>query len=185
MQKPHFNLLSFLLIAALAAMAIYYALHKRIVKAYRFLPSGPGAYKNRELGQVQHIVIHHTSSDSDTLLSVTQYHASPNHICPNGCPGISYHYVIDGNGVIYQTQPLDKVSYHVGGHNTTSIGVGLLGNFDAREVPQRQYVALIRILRRLVRKFPTAKIGGHRDLKDSTICPGRFEIGRAPCRERV
>ncbi|MEO0625479.1 MAG: peptidoglycan recognition family protein [Bacteroidota bacterium] len=130
-------------------------------------------FSNRSLSDIWEIVIHHTAGPEDeTPASIAAYHSGPNHICDEGCPGISYHFLIDRSGRIYQTQPLTKVSYHTSGRNTNTVGVCLIGNYNHLELTPGIRDSLRYTIRHLNKKvgrelFVTA----HRDHR-STSCPG-------------
>ena len=44
-----------------------------------------------------------------------------------GFKGIGYHFLIQPDGAIVETRPVDQVGAHVKGHNTGSLGIALAG----------------------------------------------------------
>lgn len=98
-------------------------------------------YSPRKRTQIERVVIHHSA----TVQKVISREATIRHITAIarghralGWPGIGYHYVIGPGGLIYQTNRLETVSYHVGGHNTTSVGVCMLGDFTRSDPTENQ-----------------------------------------------
>lgn len=139
------------------------------------LPVHPSRrYDRRQLSQIREIIVHHTAGpDTQTPEAIARYHVQPgNHICADGCPGIGYHFLIDSRGTAYQVNDLENVSYHVSGHNTTGIGISLIGTFDDAAPAQAQYQTLIRLIRWINRKLGRyLEIHGHREFSNKS-CPG-------------
>lgn len=88
-----------------------------------------------------------------------------------------YHYYVTRDGHITQTRHLQLPGAHARGYNAHSIGVCYEGGLDARgetadtRTPA-QKKSLLRLLRRLKRDYPQARIVGHRDLPHvSKACP--------------
>ncbi len=124
-------------------------------------------YSRRELLDIDQIIIHHSATTSGTPASFAKWH-----VHERGWPGIGYHYVIQKDGTIYQTNDLDVVSYHTSGQNTRSIGICLTGNYDKQTPPAiqlQQCAQLITALDELL--FNDLIIFGHRDFSTKT-CPG-------------
>lgn len=86
----------------------------------------------------------------------------------------SYSYVIHPDGTVLEGAG-DHVGVHTAGHNSTSVGICFIGNFE-NEVPTRAALDschdLIRVLKfgGLVTTRP--RVRAHRSVK-STACPGR------------
>ena len=80
-----------------------------------------------------------------------------------------YHYYITRDGRTYQTRHEQLVGAHAVGYNQHSLGVCYEGGLDEHgnatdtRTP-RQKRALLRLLRRLKKAHPDARILGHRDL---------------------
>lgn len=92
-----------------------------------------------------------------------------------GWSGIGYHYVIYLDGSIHKGRDIEKVGAHCTNHNKNSIGVCYIGGCDKDMNPkdtrtQEQKDALIEILTRLKKRYPDAKIYGHRDFANKA-CP--------------
>lgn len=82
----------------------------------------------RQLAQINKIIIHQELAEG-SIESVNAYHIKPNHISPQGCPRICYHYGIRKNGEIAQLNELSSIVWHTSGQNTNAIGIMLVGNF--------------------------------------------------------
>lgn len=118
------------------------------------------------------IVVHHTGIGGNNDLCAMDIHRM--HL-RNGWSGIGYHLFVRRDGLAETGRPLDQIGAHAYGHNQTTIGICLAGNFD-RETPTDGQLAsaaeLIAMLCRLYGLKPNGgAIVGHRDL-DPTDCPG-------------
>ena len=88
-----------------------------------------------------------------------------------------YHYYITRDGQTYQTRHEQLVGAHAKGYNAHSLGVCYEGGLDANGKPAdtrtpKQKRALLKLLRRLKKEHPDARILGHRDLPDvHKACP--------------
>lgn len=88
---------------------------------------------------------------------------------------VSSHFLIRRDGAIVQFVPCGRRAWHAGVSNWQgrercndfSIGIELEG-CDSRPFDDRQYAALVRLTRRLRRRYPIRHIVGHTD-----IAPGR------------
>jgi AmpD protein len=95
---------------------------------------------------------------------------------------VSAHFLIRRDGSIIQFVPCGKRAWHAGASswqgrnacNDFSIGVELEGS-DHVPFSDAQYVALVRLTRRLQRAYPIRAIAGHAD-----IAPGR-KTDPGPC----
>ncbi len=140
------------------------------------LPIHPKArYGSRELDNIQRTVIHHTAvrpKRTDKLYTEQHIAAIARGHVRQGWPGIGYHFCIDAEGRVYQVNKLTTVSYHVGRHNASSVGVCLLGRFDAGyDEPTAKQLASARWLCNQL-GYP---IVPHKELSQ-TKCPGRWDV---------
>jgi N-acetylmuramoyl-L-alanine amidase len=94
-----------------------------------------------------------------------------------GYTGIGYHYLIHLDGRVEKGRDEDTIGAHTTGHNYSSIGIcyvdgcdasGKLAPKDTRTPLQKQ--ALISLLQGLKKRYPKAKIYGHRDFANKA-CP--------------
>ena len=90
-----------------------------------------------------------------------------------GWSGIGYHYVIDEHGDIENGRPEYWVGAHVGGHNTHSIGICLIG---VKTFTNEQWVALRALVLDLKRRHTGIEICGHNELDThGKTCPN-FDV---------
>lgn len=158
-----------------------------------------------EIAPATHVVIHHTAGGNydpathnwaGSVLGIWRYHAMTLGWCD-----IGYHYLIDPNGVIYEgryTGVRDDGNVidgaHALGHNRATIGIALMGNFEATEPNPAAIAALDNLLSWIGSskniKFNTEQyyayknktlntIVGHRDV-GSTACPGNLLYAKLP-----
>ena len=116
------------------------------------------------------IVVHHSALPlSDGPLQIQQKHMDF-----KGYADIGYHYLIDENGNIYEGRSLNVRGAHTGGHNTGTIGIVLLGNFEETEPTEAQISSLLKLSQCLRDEYQITHIAGHRDFQpDETVCPGK------------
>lgn len=81
---------------------------------------------------------------------------------------IGYHFVIYVNGAIVSGRSLDEIGAHVQGYNADSVGVCMVGRGRYSLV---QWTALKQNVNALLKKYPDAKVVGHRDLDRGKACP--------------
>ncbi len=98
-------------------------------------------YKTREVGEIKTVAIHHSLTKdipgSGDIFAFARYHVND-----LGWPGIGYTYVIDTDGTIYKCNNTATVSYHVGKHNRSSLGICLVGDFRSKSPSIEQLEAL-------------------------------------------
>lgn len=139
---------------------------RRVERIVESLPHGPVPYRKRQLRQIEQIIIHH-SADNGTPYSIADYHVGT-----KKWPGIGYHFLIDKNGVVYQSNDIDTVSYHLANQNTISLGICCIGNFEEDKPTDAQVESLIWLLACIRAVIGHKPIFGHKD-KGSTLCPGK------------
>lgn len=122
-------------------------------------------YVTRDIKDLKYIAVHHSGTVEGTPKSFAEYH-----IKKNDWPGIGYHYVITKQGVVYKTNNITTISYHVGDYNRQSIGICLVGNFDLEKPTEEQYKALAELIKEL--QIYNLEIKGHKDFANRT-CPGK------------
>lgn len=126
--------------------------------------------------EIKQIAVHCTAgSQQQKATDVVYFHTGPK---AKGCHGWSapgYHYIIEADGTIVSTWPEDKISNGVKGFNATTINVCWVGGLDLSKpkpypsIDNRttaQKVALVKLLTELKRRYPHAKIMGHRDFSE-------------------
>lgn len=124
-------------------------------------------YTTRHLNQIDKIIIHHSGTTSGSPESYARHHVET-----RGWPGIGYHYVIQKDGTIYQTNRWETVSYHTSGQNTGSIGVCLTGNYNTQQPPQAQMNAAAKLVRYLRNNIQQGLMLNQHRQYQQTSCPG-------------
>jgi N-acetylmuramoyl-L-alanine amidase len=115
------------------------------------------------------IVVHHSARPlSDGPLEIQRLHMEQ-----KGYADIGYHYMIDETGQIYEGRLLTVRGAHTGGHNTGTVGIALMGNFEEIEPTEAQIESLKELGRCLVKDYKITHLAGHRDFQPGvTVCPG-------------
>lgn len=102
---------------------------------------------------VQRVFVHHTAifpryAPGEAPAAIRQM--CNNHIRDRKFSDIAYHLLIDRYGVIYQGRAgsilAPIVGAHAQGFNKGSVGVALIGNFDADPVPDATRSSLVRVI---------------------------------------
>lgn len=141
----------------------------QIIDITNELPKAQGkSYGSRPLEAISMFVIHHSATSSGDPWAYANYH-----IHENGWPGIGYHYVIQQDGTVYQTQSLKTITYHASGVNGQSVGICLTGSYDSTTPPPAQHGALIGLLRQLRDVIGEKRVYGHNQFS-SKSCPGHL-----------
>lgn len=166
-------------IALVVSLAIFIVFRRgsgaRIVKIWPLLPKHETrVFDQRELSSITGTVIHHTTGPAaQTPRSVAEYHSGPNHVCENGCPGNLYHFMIDRSGMIWQTQPLQSISWHTKNHNQYKASICLIGDYNVLEMTPIIAKSIRYTLRYIERVTGNEQIvSAHRDHRP-TSCPGQ------------
>lgn len=125
------------------------------------------SYGTRNLTEIDWIVWHHSATSTGSAEGFAKYHVEK-----HDWPGIGYHFVIEKDGTIKQTNELTTVSYHCPGRNTDGVGVCLVGNFS-NSMPTKEQMQSATWLGREIRKRVGKNLTSapHGDFKD-TSCPG-------------
>ncbi len=89
-------------------------------------------WDKREVSDIRRIVLHHTVTSTDVSPErIAEVHVG------QGKPGIAYHFLVTGDGVIYATQPLTCIVQQITSSdanaeiNADSVAVALAGDFRA------------------------------------------------------
>lgn len=86
---------------------------------------------------------------------------------------IGYHFLIYTNGAVATGRHLDEVGAHAKGFNSKTIGVCLVGT---DKFTPKQWESLKANIQWLLKKYPDARVCGHRDLPQvHKTCPG-FDV---------
>lgn len=96
---------------------------------------------------------------------------------------IGYHYVIKRDGTVETGREDSVVGAHVAGYNEKSLGICMVGGVSADDVSKAvnnftpaQFASLKKLLVEMNKKYPKAKVQGHRDFPNvAKACPS-FDI---------
>lgn len=123
--------------------------------------------------KINYLVVHCSATQPDaTIQSIRNYWTNV-----KKWKTVGYHYMIKADGEIVNLLSIDKVSNGVANWNSQIINICYIGGIDKKGVPKdtrtpEQKASLLKILKELKKKFPTAKIQGHRDFpKVAKACP--------------
>ncbi len=133
----------------------------------------------------KYIVIHHSAGSSGTIEFLQQVHRDRQAGDP--IDAIPYHYVIgNGNGLQMGEIASDwrrdfniwgtHVSANNMSRNFLGIGICLIGNFEEKNVPAKQFESLVSLTKSLMREhtIPGRNVVFHGMIEgESTKCPGR------------
>lgn len=135
--------------------------------------------------------IHHTVSPQRGDLAAMVRGFQRYHQVSNGWCDIGYHFLIGGDGTIFEGRPLEQLGAHVGGHNTGNIGIAFIGCFDSScpssmgsrtpsDAAIRSAGRLIHRLSQIYRITITSRnVLGHRQHSGQyTTCPGQNLLDR-------
>ena len=131
---------------------------------------------------ITHIVVHYSATFEDQDISaadIDRWHKA------KGWNGIGYHYVIrrgQFDGRIERGRPENMIGAHVYRQNTGKIGICWIGGVNratgkdvgVNNMTPAQEVSLIKLIKDIKARHPSAKIVGHKDLA-ATQCPG-FDV---------
>lgn len=96
------------------------------------------------------------------------------HMRQKGFADIGYHFLIDDAGQVYEGRSIRVRGAHTGGHNTGTVGVALLGNFEETAPAPFQLTILKILVRHLADEYGMTHLAGHMDFQpDVTVCPGK------------
>lgn len=129
-----------------------------------------GEYKQRTLDKITTIVIHHSASPAGkfTPYDFAKWHMSG----AMKAPRIAYHFAIEPDGTVYQTNKLTSVSWHASNANSYSIGVELNGDFTKEHPTKEQLNSLKELISYLeIQIGHYLEVKGHKEV-DVTACPG-------------
>lgn len=126
---------------------------------------------------VHTLVVHHTAGIAPLARSVPAELRSIDAQHRNqGWIGIGYNVLIDRQGRAWEGRGLFVVGAHTKLHNTETIGVSFLGNYENIKPNRRQLVAFNLLKARLrMRGFRFTVIKGHKQMPgQATACPGKY-----------
>lgn len=135
-------------------------------------PTDPAWYTYaKSLDQVYNTVaIHHTAAllfSNETMRDVQKLHMER-----NGWADVGYHYAIDRNGIVYEGRDVHVRGASVAGHNTGTLGVVLMGDFEFDQPLEVQLTCAQALINWLASEYPLTHLAGHGEFNPETSCPG-------------
>ncbi|KAM6932900.1 peptidoglycan recognition protein 5, partial [Xenentodon cancila] len=135
--------------------------------------------KQKEMvrGPARRVVIHHTALHSykdleerkDHLVTIQRLHMNQRHF-----DDIGYNFLVSADGTVFEGRGWGVVGAHTKGHNSDSLGIAFMGNFN-NDTPTKEAILSVKRLLQLgvSQGFLEAHfvLCGHRDL-GATECPG-------------
>jgi hypothetical protein len=116
------------------------------------------------------LVVHHSALP----LSDGPREIQHKHMKARGFADIGYHFLIDSEGLLYEGRELGVRGAHTAGHNTGTVGVALLGNFEEAEPLPEQLATLEALARYLQSSYAITHLAGHQAFQPGeTLCPGQ------------
>jgi len=133
------------------------------------LPEHPiKEYRFRSLERDLYVTFHHSATSGQSLNEIATYHVEK-----KGWPGVAYHFAINWEGEVFQLQKLEEITYHSKGHNTESIGIVFVGNFQEKQLPDKAVESAECLLAALNESLNIIGVRPHRQVR-ATLCPGDF-----------
>ena len=128
-------------------------------------------YSTRPLSQITHIAIHHSAAPANVGPErIAAYHVGKD------WPGMGYHFYVQPDGTILQTERLETVSYQVYKQNDYSLGICTAGNFMGGLIPTpKQIESIGHLVAWLTQKLNVKpeNVKGHKEFPlNQTACPG-------------
>jgi len=123
---------------------------------------------------ITHLVVHCSATPEGRDIDISTirgWHKA------NGWTDVGYHYVVKLDGSVQKGRVEAQIGSHVAGHNATTIGICYIGGCDKAMKPkdtrtEAQKIALRELLTELKKRYPKAKIQGHRDFPSvAKACP--------------
>lgn len=129
-----------------------------------------GEYIQRALKGITTIVVHHSASPAGKFgpEDFAIWHMNGTFKMPR----IAYHFCIEPDGAVYQTNKLSSISWHASNANYYSVGVLLNGDFRTEKPTVQQLQSLRELIPEIEKTLgKTLELKGHREV-DATSCPG-------------
>lgn len=123
---------------------------------------------------INKLIVHCTATPEGKDYTVDQIRNM--HIKGNGWSDIGYHYVIYRDGTVHCGRSESVAGAHTTGYNSNSIGICYVGGLasdgktpkDTRTLAQKE--SLVKLLKELKAKYPSATIHGHNEFANKA-CP--------------
>lgn len=138
------------------------------------LPSN-GEYPKRKIGDITHIDIHHSASLTGNYRGFETIEGFAKGHINKGWQGLGYHYVVPPKDDVYKTGFASESRWSVGGNNSYTISIMLIGSFDKETISEEQYQKALELTRLLMQAYnvPKEHVMGHNEYPNqATLCPG-------------
>ncbi|MCB0196180.1 MAG: N-acetylmuramoyl-L-alanine amidase, partial [Anaerolineae bacterium] len=141
-------------------------------------------YNIRDVSTINNIIVHHTGTPPDISVErIAEFSVDRLNL-----PGITYHYCVTPEGVVYQTQPLSVIPTQINSdEKNTSIDVCMIGDFSETLPPQAQLNATAVLIAQLATTYqiPTTEIYGRTEFPPPVASPGQWYEWRQTLLDRV
>ena len=118
--------------------------------------------------EVKFLVVHCTATPKNTTIKSIQNYWKNN----LGWKSPGYHYIVESNGNIVQLADESQITNGVAGYNSVSIHISYIGGQFKDDRTDEQKESIEKLLTQLKKKYPKAKIQGHRDFPNvKKACP--------------
>jgi N-acetyl-anhydromuramyl-L-alanine amidase AmpD len=126
-------------------------------------------YNTRPRSDIRNVIIHHSAGP----VTVGPEAIARYHVTKHNWPGAGYHFFVADDGILYQANALETISYHAVQANPTSVGVCFLGSFMETIPPAAQLRAGGHLVAWLLQELDLSidDIKGHKEVV-ATACPG-------------
>ncbi|WP_052699654.1 peptidoglycan recognition protein family protein [Martelella endophytica] len=118
------------------------------------------------------LVVHVTATNPSSRLSVSSLRAMHKR---RGFSDIGYNEWIDRDGVLQPGRGVDAIGAHVQGYNSIAYGISLEGGLNEFDATPAMMVTLEQRLHAMAKRYPGAKVCGHRDLSPDLDGDGIIE----------
>jgi N-acetyl-anhydromuramyl-L-alanine amidase AmpD len=126
-------------------------------------------YQTRPPNAIKTLVIHHSAVPP----RVGPQQVAAYHVNRLDWPGVGYHFLVGADGIIYQANSVETISYHAANVNPRGVGICFLGDFTKEVPPSPQLLAGAHLVAWLMQELNIAldEVKGHKELM-GTACPG-------------
>lgn len=155
------------------------------MKITNYIPRLPFVKSNGTMKKedIKYLIVHHEGVKTPLFYDTYKRTLTDARVhVAKGWGHISYHYVIDNVGDIFQCLPETEVGYHAGNLdvNNHSIAVCVQGNYEVQNFTPRQQKALRELCTYLFTARPDLPnlvwegLKGHNEVREGgTACPGK------------
>jgi hypothetical protein len=132
------------------------------------------------LGAVQRIVVHHTATPWDAHPDAVR-RIQRLHMHERGWADIGYHLLVGPDGIVFEGRARDARGAHARGHNASSLGIAVIGDFSSVPPAPAALAALRRCIEWLTSEIDlqvsAETVVGHGEIA-RTACPGASLLQR-------